>query len=93
MASGATDAEVMRQALRSNRLLLTEDKDFGELAFRLRLPVPGLVLLRINPERQLLKWPRLKQAIERFGGRLFGRYVVVEEARFHSRPLFDSTRG
>ncbi|MGH7064185.1 MAG: DUF5615 family PIN-like protein [Stellaceae bacterium] len=64
MASGATDAEVMRQALRNNRLLLTEDKDFGELAFRLGLPVLGIVLLRLNPERRLLNWPRLRICID-----------------------------
>ena len=69
------------------RLFLTEDKDFGELVFRFKRAVPGVVLLRIDPEKPHLKWTRLEAAIARFGEGLFGRYVVIEEARFRSRPL------
>ncbi|PWB62592.1 MAG: hypothetical protein C3F17_11005 [Bradyrhizobiaceae bacterium] len=83
----ATDPEVMSRAEREDRLLLTEDKDFGDLTFRRSRAVPGLVLLRIDPIRRLLKGPRLLAAIDRFGTSLVGRYTVVEEARFRSRPL------
>jgi hypothetical protein len=74
-------------------VLLTEDKDFGELLFRSKLVVPGLVLLRLRPEQYSLKWVRLEAAVEQFGDRLFGRYVVIEEARFRSRPLLKEIRG
>jgi predicted nuclease of predicted toxin-antitoxin system len=77
-ASGMTDAEVLRRAYDEHRLLVTEDKDFGEIVFRLHLPVPGLVLLRVDPERHLLKWVRLESAVQRFGQRLFGRYAVLK---------------
>ncbi|HWZ68860.1 MAG TPA: DUF5615 family PIN-like protein [Stellaceae bacterium] len=87
IASGAPDAEVLRRAFDDGRLLLTEDKDFGDLVFRSKMRVPGLVLLRLSPEKHLLKWNRLDAAICQFGARLFGRYVVIEEARFRSRPL------
>jgi hypothetical protein len=92
VASGTTDAQILRRANDERRLLLTEDKDFGEFIFRLHMTVPGLVLLRIAPERYLFKWARLDAAVQRFGQRLFGRYVVIEEARFRSRPLLGSTR-
>jgi len=92
IASGMTDADVLRRAYDENRLLLTEDKDFGEFVFRRHMPVPGLVLLRVDPERHLLKWVRLESAVQRFGQRFFGRYIVIEEARFRSRPLPGSTR-
>jgi len=87
IASGVTDTEALRRAQEEGRLFLTEDKDFGELVFRFKLPVPGVVLLRIDPERSHLKWTRFEAAIARFGEGLFGRYVVIEEARFRSRPL------
>lgn len=51
------------------------------------MPVPGVVLLRLDPEKHLLKWERLEAAIAAFGERLLGRYVVVEATRFRSRPL------
>ena len=90
---GATDAEVVRRANNENRLLLTEDKDFGELVFRLHLTVPGIVLLRVAPEQHFFKWNRLEAAVQRFGQKLFGRYVVIDEARFRSRPLLRAPRG
>jgi predicted nuclease of predicted toxin-antitoxin system len=86
-ASGSTDIEALRQALDEQRLFLTEDKDFGELVFRFKLAVPGLVLLRIRPERSALKWARLETAIASFHENLFGRYIVVSETRLRARPL------
>jgi predicted nuclease of predicted toxin-antitoxin system len=83
----APDAEVMDRACREQRLLLTEDKDFGDLVFREARPVPGIVLLRIDTAHRLHKGPRLLAAIERFGEALFAHYTVVESARFRSRPL------
>jgi predicted nuclease of predicted toxin-antitoxin system len=83
----APDTEVMNRADREDRLLLTEDKDFGDLVFRQARPVPGIVLLRIDSARRLRKGPRLLAAVERFGDTLFGRYTVIEDARFRSRPL------
>jgi hypothetical protein len=86
-ASGATDRVLLHQANVEGRLLLTEDKDFGELVFRSKEAVPGLILLRLEPDMGRLKWLRLRAAIESFGDGLLGRYVVVEETRFRSRPL------
>lgn len=86
-APRATDVEVLSRAEREHRLLLTEDKDFGDLVFRQARPVRGIVLIRIDPSRRLLKAVRLRAAIDRFGDTLFGRYTVIEDARFRSRPL------
>jgi len=87
VAPRAADPEVMHRADRENRLLLTEDKDFGDLVFRQARRVPGLVLVRIDPSRRLRKGPRLLAAIDRFGDSLFGRYTVIEDTRFRSRAL------
>jgi uncharacterized protein (DUF433 family) len=54
VAEGASDAEVLRRAEVEARLLLTEDKGFGELVFRSDLPVPGVVLLRLDSGKHLL---------------------------------------
>ena len=83
----AIDRDILTRAQRENRILLTEDKDFGELVFRQGLHVPGLILLRIDPIRRALKRRRLHDAVARFGNSLFGRYTVIEDARFRSRRL------
>jgi predicted nuclease of predicted toxin-antitoxin system len=47
-APGASDQEVLARAQRERRILLTFDKDFGELAWRASLPAEsGVVLFRI----------------------------------------------
>ena len=46
-APGSTDPEVLAQAAREERILLTFDKDFGELARAADLPAAcGIVLIR-----------------------------------------------
>jgi predicted nuclease of predicted toxin-antitoxin system len=87
-AAGFSDVDVIALALREKRLLLTEDKDFGDLVFRRERAVPGVVLIRIGSENPALKTMRLAAAIERYGEGLLGRYMVIEEARFRSRRLW-----
>lgn len=38
----------MSIALEKNALLITEDKDFGELVFRFKLPHHGILVVRIQ---------------------------------------------
>jgi predicted nuclease of predicted toxin-antitoxin system len=87
-AAGLSDADVIVLALSENRLLLTEDKDFGDLVFRGGRSVPSVVLMRIDPDKEELKKMRLAGAIDRYGEELFGRYMVIEEGRFRSRHLW-----
>jgi predicted nuclease of predicted toxin-antitoxin system len=87
VAPGMRDAEVIAQASADERLLLTEDKDFGELTVRLGHNVPGLVLIRIDPVNPTMQAARLNDAIARYGAELFGRYVVIEQARMRVREL------
>ena len=48
-APGSSDSQVIARAHAENRVLVTFDKDFGELTFRLRLGAPsGIVLFRIS---------------------------------------------
>jgi predicted nuclease of predicted toxin-antitoxin system len=87
VAPAIKDGEVMTYAQAEGRLLLTEDKDFGDLVFRRGGRVPGIVVLRIDPALHELKGVRLDAVIGRFGEGLLGRYTIVEPARFRSRPL------
>jgi len=85
--TGAEDGDVLERAYKEERILVTEDKDFGELVFRLRNRTVGIVLLRIDVADRDLKWPRLKKLIDNYAGRLLGHLVVVGRDRFRFRPL------
>ena len=91
----ATDIDVINRADRDHRLLLTEEKDFDDLVFRQARPVlfrqarpvPGIALIPIIAMQRQCKAERLTVAIERFDETLFGRYTVIQQARFRMRPL------
>ncbi len=42
------DTDVLSIAFEQGHILITEDKDFGELAYRLRLKHKGILLLRLS---------------------------------------------
>jgi len=87
IAQQTDDIALTQWAWRESRLLLTEDKDFGEILLRQKRIVPGLVLLRIAPEQRAQMWPRLRDAIERLGRELHGHHTVIDINRIRSRPL------
>jgi predicted nuclease of predicted toxin-antitoxin system len=86
-APGADDQTVLQMAAAVQRILLTEDKDFGELVVRLKLPAYGIVLLRINPADTALKLARLRDLLLHHAHRLAGTFVVLDETKSRFRPL------
>lgn len=86
-AGGITDNAVLAWAAEQERILLTEDKDFGELVFRLKRDLPGVILLRLPDVHWQSRYQRLTKLFERYGGGLRRQYVVVEEERFRFRSM------
>lgn len=86
-ASGITDDEVLEMARHEGRLLLTEDKDFGELVFRMKRDLPEVVMLRLPIAQGEAHWTRLSAVLERYSDKLNGCFTVVEQNRVRFRPL------
>jgi predicted nuclease of predicted toxin-antitoxin system len=84
---GATDEEILKRAYDEQRVLLTEDKDFGELVYRLQYPAYAILLLRFDPIKQRLKRQRLVEVLQQHGDDLTGHFVVIEMHRTRMRPL------
>ena len=58
---GAPDSDVLATARRDGRILITEDRDFGELVVRQRLEIQGVVLLeldRLSNAAEADRWPQ-----------------------------------
>ena len=85
--AGASDEQLAALSIEQHRILITEDKDFGELAMRHGKTLPGLILLRIAPENRRLKPARVLALLAREGKRLPGKYVVVGETSMRLRPI------
>jgi len=47
---GASDMDIIRKAIGEDRIIVTNDRDFGELVFRFRFLPRGVILLRLKDE-------------------------------------------
>jgi len=73
---GIEDAEVLGIARREQALLLTADKDFGELVFRNRETHAGILLIRSLDEAGE-NAANAVTAIEQYGPDLLNRFSVL----------------
>jgi predicted nuclease of predicted toxin-antitoxin system len=86
-APGSSDADVLARARNEERLLITFDKDFGDLVFHRGLQASqGVVLLRIAQPSAALVAQRVV-AILASRTDWLGQYSVVEEHSVRMRPL------
>ncbi len=72
------DTEILKIAHRENRILVTNDKDFGEIVFRQKLLSSGILLLRVKGQRVKEKI-NLLHKILLHPDKLKGYFVVVTE--------------
>jgi predicted nuclease of predicted toxin-antitoxin system len=86
-APGSTDQDVLARAVSEGRILVTFDKDFGELAFRAGLPASsGVVLFRISPASPSYVAQTAVAVLESRTD-WAGRFSVIEEDRVRMTPL------
>jgi predicted nuclease of predicted toxin-antitoxin system len=84
---GDKDDAILARAQAEERLVVTHDKDFGELAFRSQLPAScGIVLFRLggnNPDSDN------RRALDALESRTdwAGHFSVVTDDRIRMRPL------
>jgi predicted nuclease of predicted toxin-antitoxin system len=80
-ARGMTDDEVLTKAFVENWILITNDKDFGEMIFRERRTHHGVILLRLDGERAANKIKVLEQLLENYAEKLPEQFVTVTETK------------
>ncbi len=84
---GTDDDDILRRAQAEDRVLLTFDKDFGDLAFHWGLPAQcGVILFRLSIPSPDVSAQRVVAAIATQQD-WSGSFTVVEDARIRIRPL------
>jgi len=76
MESGITDDEVLNLANREKSILLTADKDFGELIFRQGKIANGVILVRLAGLSPEIKSGVVTDAIKDHAGKLLQAFTV-----------------
>jgi predicted nuclease of predicted toxin-antitoxin system len=84
---GISDPEVLSRAQTEDRILLTFDKDFGELAFRTKPPVAsGIILFRITAPSSVVVAQKVVTAIA-LRDNWAGHFSVIEDDKIRMRLL------
>ena len=78
-AKGINDEEVLRLAFEGDYILITNDKDFGDLIFRLNMKHKGVILLRLEDERATNKIKILDSFLKEFSDKIKANFCVVTE--------------
>ena len=88
VAKGAVDGQVMERALGARRILITEDRNFGELVYGHGHSSPGVVLVKFHRRARRAKPASVVEAVAKLGARLSEGFAVVEPGRVRlaSRP-------
>ncbi|MEM6395550.1 MAG: DUF5615 family PIN-like protein [Bacteroidota bacterium] len=81
IAPGINDLSVLAKATDSNAVLITQDRDFGELVFKYKKLHIGVILNRLRGLSSDKKANILMDVIDEYGERLKGRFMVVEPNR------------
>ena len=79
----APDEKILASAVYENMIVITDDKDFGELVFRQKKSTKGIILFRVrttNPEK-------LFELAKSELGRAKGKFIVIEEGQVRVREL------
>jgi predicted nuclease of predicted toxin-antitoxin system len=81
IASGAPDDVVLELARTSGRILLTEDKDFGQLVYADQLATGGVILIRFPARARGSLGITIVAAVRELGPRMIGQFVVIQPGR------------
>ena len=82
----AEDLDILARAHGEERILVTNDKDFGELVFRSRQAHHGVVLLRVHDESSANRVRVVKAVLDEHADRLVGHFTVATEGGVRIRP-------
>ncbi|MBK6949507.1 MAG: DUF5615 family PIN-like protein [Haliscomenobacter sp.] len=84
---GISDEEVLQIANEMGAILITEDKDFGELTYRLRKPNQGIVLIRMPGIPIMEKIEKIAQVLESYAQDLKKKFTVITMEKVRIKDL------
>ena len=78
------DAEILSLARQEQRILITDDRDFGELVFRHRLPHAGVIYFRLETTKLAVLLERLDAVLTTHHDQL-DQFLVVTRTEIRVR--------
>lgn len=84
-----SDDNLLLLAVKEQRILITNDKDFGNLIYLQRKTAVGVVLFRIEDQNVRVKIIILKNMLLRYRDKFPGHFVTLARKKIRFVPLED----
>ena len=85
IASGESDANIIEMAVKKNRILITEDRDFGELVYAHQKQHGGIILVRYPSTARKGMAEAILDLVRQKSGTLVDCFVVVSPLKIRIR--------
>ena len=79
------DRDILALAVQAERMVVTMDKDFGELVYRSRKLHAGVLLLRLEEARSYERIAVMEEILSKYGDQLPGNFAVYQSGRLRIR--------
>jgi predicted nuclease of predicted toxin-antitoxin system len=79
------DHRILQIAARENRIVVTMDKDFGEMIFRAEQTHAGVLLLRLDDATSDEKVRVVSEIVQNYADKLVGKFSVYQSGRLRTR--------
>lgn len=85
------DQKLLDLANREQRILVTNDKDFGELTFLQKKLSVGSILIRVKGQKTNDKVKLMKKIVKDHSDRVLNHFIVVTRTKFRFVPMGRNT--
>ncbi len=80
-----SDVEILKIAVFEKRLIITMDKDFGELIYKSKWPHSGVLLLRLEDERAEEKIRVVETILKDYSTEIISKFSVFKNNKLRIR--------
>lgn len=84
---GANDKDILDKAVKENCILITKDKDFGEMVIRNKMHSSGVILIRIEKLNLSDNCLFVVHLINKYALELTNSFTVIQEDKIRIRSL------
>ena len=85
LMQGAGDDSILQNAEKESRILITLDKDFGELVYYRQQDHAGIILCRLHGLAIEEKISLIKNTINKYGAELLNSFTVIQPRNLRIR--------
>ena len=82
-----SDQEIIKIAAGEGRMIITMDKDFGELVYHSLLDHCGVILLRLEDATGTDKLEVVKEIISKYSQKIKNHFCVYQKGKFRVRNI------